>query len=65
MRRNKSTKPPTVPVKLGCGNCCGGLSIEHEGPGVTLICPVCQVRVAGPFFDAHDIPEYVAADAAE
>jgi hypothetical protein len=46
---------------LSCGNCTGGLVIEHDEAGITLLCPKCMVRVAGPFTDAGDIPEYKPA----
>ena len=45
--------------KLRCGNCGGGLTFEHDENGITLICPKCVARVAGPFTDARDIPDYV------
>jgi len=43
-------------TKLTCGECGGGLDASDLAYG--LVCPVCDVRVAGPFTDAHDIPDY-------
>lgn len=50
---------------LACGNCDGGLVVEHDEAGVTLLCPRCVVRIAGPFTDAGDIPEYKPATKAQ
>lgn len=44
---------------LVCGNCAGGLEREERGDSAVLICPRCVVRVAGPFYDEEDIPDYV------
>jgi hypothetical protein len=41
--------------KLACGNCDGGLEWSD---GNTLVCPKCQIRVAGPFTRADEIPDY-------
>lgn len=56
---------------LSCGNCGGGLVIEHDEGDITLVCPKCVVIrrgksclklcVAGPFTDARDIPAYKPA----
>jgi len=42
--------------RLTCENCDGGLALEDR---YGLVCPACEVRVAGPFESAHDIPDYV------
>lgn len=55
MKKTPKKKP------LSCGNCAGGLVIEHDEAGITLQCPKCVVRVAGPFTDAFEIPEYKPA----
>lgn len=47
----KKTKMP-----LCCSNCGGGLDGSDLRYG--LICPVCNVRAAGPFDDASDVPDY-------
>ena len=49
----KKTKP------LTCANCGGGLRLEDPSYGLT--CPRCQIRVAGPFTNANEIPDYVPA----
>jgi hypothetical protein len=46
---------------LSCGNCGGGLVIEHDEAGITLLCPRCEIRVAGPFTDVYDIPNFKRA----
>ena len=45
--------------RLTCENCDGGLVLED--PSYGIVCPTCEVRVAGPFESAHDIPDYVPA----
>lgn len=44
---------------LRCPNCEGGLHLDDPSYGLT--CPRCQIRVAGPFESAHEIPDYVPA----
>lgn len=41
--------------RIGCGNCGGGL-VWAEGE--ILVCPKCEVRIAGPFKHADDVPDY-------
>lgn len=53
------TKRPRKPKPMRCPNCEGGLYLEDPSYGLT--CPRCEIRVAGPFESAHDIPEYVPA----
>lgn len=53
-------------TKIACSNCGGGLTLED--PNYGLVCEPCGVRVAGPFTDANEIPDYkraIAADATE
>lgn len=42
-----------------CPQCGGGLYLED--PSYGLVCPACEVRVAGPFTEANEIPDYVPA----
>jgi hypothetical protein len=44
---------------LCCGQCGGGLALEDPSYGLT--CDVCEVRVAGPFESADDIPDFKPA----
>ena len=44
---------------LTCANCGGGLRLEDPSYGLT--CPRCQIRVAGPFTNANEIPDYIPA----
>jgi ribosomal protein S27AE len=46
---------------LTCGNCDGGLVAEHDESGLRLDCPKCLVRIAGPFTEAGEIPDYKPA----
>jgi len=46
---------------LTCANCGGGVEFVHDESGAWFRCPRCEVRVAGPFTDAKDIPEYKPA----
>lgn len=55
-KRKSSKKQP-----MRCPNCDGGLLLEDPSYGLT--CPRCEIRVAGPFESAHDIPDYVPAKA--
>lgn len=52
-KRSQKTKP------LRCPSCEGGLYLDDPSYGLT--CPRCEIRVAGPFESAHEIPEYVPA----
>jgi hypothetical protein len=52
-------RKPAKKQRLRCPNCDGGLTIEDYAYG--LICPRCQIRIAGPFESGHDIPDYVPA----
>jgi hypothetical protein len=45
--------------RFTCPQCDGGLVLEDT---YGLVCPACEVRVAGPFTDAHQIPAYTQAD---
>lgn len=49
-----ATAPQSSPMT--CDNCGGGLDGSDLSYG--LVCPPCGVRVAGPFVDAHDVPDY-------
>lgn len=49
-------KTSSTPKRLTCENCDGGLVLED--PSYGLVCPACEVRVAGPFESGHDIPDY-------
>jgi transcription elongation factor Elf1 len=42
-----------------CPNCDGGLRLED--PSYGLVCQACEIRVAGPFESANDIPDYQPA----
>jgi hypothetical protein len=44
--------------KFACPNCDGGLVLEDT---YGLVCPACEIRVAGPFTDADEIPDYKPA----
>ncbi len=52
-------KKTSKPKQLTCENCGGGLYLED--PSYGLVCPKCEIRVAGPFEDASEIPDYVPA----
>jgi hypothetical protein len=45
--------------RLTCSNCDGPLTMED--PAYGLVCPKCNVRVAGPFETADEVPDYVSA----
>ena len=45
--------------KFACPNCDGGLVLED--PAYGLVCPACEIRVAGPFESGHEIPDYKPA----
>jgi predicted metal-dependent hydrolase len=45
--------------KFACPNCDGGLVLED--PSYGLVCPACEIRVAGPFSSADEIPDYKPA----
>lgn len=44
---------------MRCPSCDGGLLLDDPSYGLT--CPRCEIRVAGPFESAHEIPDYVPA----
>lgn len=46
------------PKQLTCENCDGGLVLEDS---YGLVCPACEVRVAGPFESGHEVPDYKVA----
>ena len=45
-------------MKFACPNCDGGLVLEDT---YGLVCPACEIRVAGPFESGDEIPDYKPA----
>lgn len=52
------TNPPnTKTTKFCCPQCSGPLDGSDLAYG--LVCNACGIRVAGPFTDANDVPDYL------
>lgn len=47
---------------LACGNCGGGLVRQQYEDGCDLECPVCCVKIAGPFQSAYEMPRFLHID---
>lgn len=53
----KIRKQPAKAKQLRCGECDGPLDGSDLAYG--LVCNACGIRVAGPFADAQDVPDYL------